>query len=104
MGGMPSPASPPGPWGGGGGGRGLSPRVLNDVRPVPPHPDCFAIRPLPASGARLNKQRRPISRAQLESSSRRLRYFQVHRCSRIEAYDNHLPPNDGLVLRRPLIH
>src|SRR6185295_19439075 len=37
-------------WGG-----GLPPRVSSIDRPVPPHPDCFAIRPLPASGARLKE-------------------------------------------------
>src|SRR5882672_4426779 len=39
-------------------GEGLYPRALHDVRPVPPHPDCSAIRPLPASGARLKRPAR----------------------------------------------
>src|SRR5438552_3119648 len=31
-------------------------RELTSIdRPVPPHPDCSAIRPLPASGARLER-------------------------------------------------
>ena len=46
-------APSPRPSRGEGWGEGLSPRILID-RPVPPHPDCFAIRPLPASGARLS--------------------------------------------------
>src|SRR6185369_4066915 len=44
-------------------GEGLPPRAENAVRPVPPHPDriCDAIRPLPASGARLRRRQRYIS-------------------------------------------
>src|SRR5262249_14943392 len=42
---------PPPPWGGGGGGGG---QVTLDETPLPPHPTCFASRPLP-TGERWSK-------------------------------------------------
>jgi hypothetical protein len=49
--GAPSPRSRRGE----GWGEGLSPRAR--LGESPPHPDCFAIRPLPASGARWHQTR-----------------------------------------------